>query len=341
MERYSRQILLPQIGPEGQARLRGARVLLVGVGALGSAIAELMTRAGIGFLRIADRDIVERSNLQRQMLFDESDARDGVPKAVAAARRLAAINSDVRIDPQPVDVATDNIVSVAEDVDLILDGTDNAATRYLVNDAAVKLGKPWVYGACVGVEGRMMALTAAQGPCLRCVFPDPPAPGELPTCDTVGVLGPVAAIVGACQAIAALRLIASGAEAAGRLLVIDGWNFSVRTVDLSSARDPQCPCCGLMRFEFLDAPTQTGAVLCGRQAVQIRPARAVRLDLDRLSRRMQQAGVEHRRTTVFARIQVPGETGLSLTAFADGRAIVQGTSDLTRARSLYDRFIGG
>lgn len=343
MDRYARQIVLPQIGREGQEKLRAARVLLVGVGALGSTIAEQLVRAGVGFLRVVDRDVVEPSNLQRQVLYDEADARDAVPKAVAAARRLGQINSDVTIEALAADVAGDNILSVARDADLILDGTDNVATRYLINDAAVKLARPWVYGACVGVEGRVMAIDPpGGGPCLRCVFPNPPAAGELPTCDTAGVLGPVAAMVGALQALAAIRLLIDRDRAGnGVLLSLDGWNGRIRPADFSRSRSPDCPCCGGKRFEFLDAPPQTGAVLCGRQAVQVRPARAAPLDLTGLAGRLSRAGVEIRATPVFVRLRVPGDDGVSITAFADGRAVVQGTADPVRAKSLYDRYIGG
>ncbi len=211
--RYHRQILLPQIGQAGQDSLLAARVLIVGCGALGSTIAEQLARAGVGHLRIADRDIVELTNLQRQVLFDESDARQGLPKVVAAAQRLAKINSEIAIEPRVVDVDADNIEDLVSGVDLILDGTDNVATRYLINDVSVKLGIPWVYGACVGTEGRVMVIRPKIGPCLRCIFPQPADPSELATCDTAGVLGPVAAVVGAMQALAAIKLISSDRSA--------------------------------------------------------------------------------------------------------------------------------
>lgn len=351
-DRYARQVLLPQIGPAGQERLRAARVLLVGCGALGTTLAEQLVRAGVGFLRLADRDVVEWSNLQRQVLFDESDARDGTPKAIAAAARLRRVNSDVEIEPHAVDVASDNLLTLADGCDLLLDGTDNVATRYLLNDAAVKTRRPWVYGACVGVEGRVMAIDlresaideepAVAGPCLRCVFPTPPAPGELPTCDTAGVLGPVAAVVASFQAVAAIQLLVGDRSPVGRMLAIDGWRGVVRTIDLARARRPDCPCCAGNEFEFLDASPQTGAVLCGRQAVQVRPGRPTVLDLASLAARLQAAGgLGVRATPAFVRVEVPGADGVTLTAFADGRAIVQGTADPARARSLYDRYIGG
>jgi adenylyltransferase/sulfurtransferase len=227
-------------------------------------------------------------------------------------------------------------------VNLILDGTDNVATRYLINDAAVKLGKPWVYGACVGVEGRVMAIDPpAGGPCLRCVFANPPAAGELPTCDTAGVLASVAAIVASWQVVAAIQvLIGQPAEATRKMLSIDGWRGDVRSMDLTTARQPDCPCCGRRKFEYLDTSPQTGATLCGRNAVQIRPPRATSLDLPALADRLQYAGGEVRLAPAFVRVGLP-DNNLTLTAFADGRVIVQGTSDVARAKSLYDRFVGG
>jgi len=338
MKRYHRQTLLPQIGPEGQRKLRDAGVLLVGCGALGTNVAEQLVRAGIGRLRIADRDVVELSNLQRQTLFSESDAREGIPKAEAAAARLRAINSEVTVEAHAVDVAGDNILSLAEDVDVIIDGTDNVFTRYLINDTAVRLGKPWVYGACVGVEGRVMAVLPRISPCLRCVFRDPPAGHELATCDTAGVLGSVAAIVASLQAILAVQLIVGEARQATRhLLAIDGWNMNVRRIELSD-RAVDCPCCMREVFEFLDASRPVGEVLCGRDAVQVRPPRAIRVDLASLASRLGGLG-EIRQSPGFLRFK-PADSLVTLTVFCDGRAIVQGTADLARARSLYARYVG-
>ncbi len=212
MNRYHRQTLLPQFGAEGQARLAAAPVLVVGCGALGSVLADQLVRAGVGYTRVVDRDVVEITNLQRQVLFDEADARDGAPKAIAAARRLAAVNSSVVIEPIIADVHARNVEEIAGvgeaggawKADLILDGTDNVETRYLLNDVSIKHGVPWVYGACVGTEGRVMLVRPGKSPCLRCIFPEPPGPGELPTCDTAGVLGAASAVVASLQVAAAL-----------------------------------------------------------------------------------------------------------------------------------------
>jgi adenylyltransferase/sulfurtransferase len=337
--RYDRQLRLPQFGRAGQDRLRAATVLLVGCGALGTTVADLLARAGVGRLRIVDRDVVELSNLHRQTLFDEADARAGVPKAVAATRRLAAVNGDVTVEPLVVDLAADNVLAVMSDVDLVIDGTDNAATRYLLNDAAVRLDRPWVYGACVGTEGRVMTVIPGQSPCLRCLFERPPDPGELPTCDTVGVLGSVAALVAAWQATAAIQVLSGAAPTAGRqLLVIDAWAWKVRSIALSDARRADCPCCAGRRFEFLERPPESSVSLCGRDAVQVRPGQATRIDLDALATRLRQAGTVER-TPFLLRLDL-SDPPARLTVFPDGRAIVHGTTELARARSLYDRFVG-
>jgi molybdopterin/thiamine biosynthesis adenylyltransferase len=338
MDRYHRQSLLPFIGPEGQARLAAARVLLVGCGALGGVVADQLVRGGIGYLRIADRDIVELTNLQRQVLFDEADAQGGVPKAAAAARRLAAVNSAVAVEPAVVDVHAGNLPELMAGVDLIVDGTDNAETRYLINDAAVRAGVPWVYGGCVSADGRVMAVRPGVTACLRCVFPDPPAVGELPTCDTAGVLGPAAAVVASLQVIAAFKLIL-GVEADG-LTVLDLWRNRFRMVETGGPR-ADCPCCGRREFPFLERSVEGGAAhLCGRDAVQVRPVTAGRTDLALLATKLAAAGAVER-TPFLLRCRPEGEAGITLTVFGDGRTLVGGTVDVGRARSLVSRYLGG
>jgi adenylyltransferase/sulfurtransferase len=341
-------MLLPQIGEKGQARLAQASVLLVGCGALGSTIAEQLARAGVGFIRIADRDIVELTNLQRQVLFDEDDARDGLPKAVAAAQRLSKINSTIKLDPQVVDVDAANIESllsidnrqpaIGNRVDLVLDGTDNVQTRYLINDVSVKLDIPWIYGACVGTEGRVMAVRAG-GPCLRCVFPEPADPRELATCDTAGVLGPAATIVGALQATCAIKILSGNESAlANEMLTLDIWTNRIRTISVADAREADCPACGQRKFEFLDSAKQDVTIrLCGRNAVQVRSGLAA-LSLEEAAKRLRRAG-QVRASAYMVRCDLAaGE--MSLTAFSDGRIIVQGTDDPARARSVVARFFG-
>jgi molybdopterin-synthase adenylyltransferase len=337
--RYHRQILLPQIGEAGQARLGQARVLLVGCGALGSTIAEQLARSGIGFIRIADRDIVELTNLQRQVLFDETDALKGLPKAIAAAQRLAKINSGITVEPRVVDVDAGNIEKQSENVDLILDGTDNVQTRYLINDFSVKCDIPWLYGACVATEGRVMAVRPGIGPCLRCIFPEPPDPRELATCDTAGVLGPVAAIVGAMEALAAIKLLSGNESAiASEMLSFDLWSNHIRSISTSDGKRPDCPACGQRQFQFLDSSQHDmTARLCGRNAVQVRSASAA-LSLPDAARRLQGAG-QVQESQYMVRCTL-AEGGLSLTAFEDGRIIVQGTSDPARARSVVARCLG-
>ena len=338
MSRYHRQTLLPQIGLAGQNRLADARVLLIGCGALGTHLAEQLARAGVGFLRIVDRDIVEETNLQRQVLFDESHAARGWPKAAAAAERLAAINSTITIDPQVVDAHAGNIESFLEGrIDLMLDGTDNVATRYLLNDVAVKHGIPWIYGACVGVDGRMMPIRPGQTACLRCVFPTPPRPGELPTCDTAGVLASAAAVVASLQGVAALKLL-TGQPPAEELISINLWSNRFHTLSLTDAKRADCPCCGLQQFEFLShPPSESTVTLCGRGAIQIRGDR--KIALNDFSRRWSSLGtVEHNR--FFVRLALTDPKEIRLTLFADGRLIVQGTRDPARAKSIYARFVG-
>jgi adenylyltransferase/sulfurtransferase len=340
MDRYHRQTLLPFVGEAGQARLGSARVLLVGCGALGSVIADQLVRAGLGHLTIADRDLVELTNLQRQVLYDEADAREGTPKALAAAARLRAVNSSVTVEPRVIDVHSGNIEDLIAHVDLIFDGTDNVETRYLVNDAAVKHGAPWVYGACVGVEGRVMAIRPGVGPCLRCLFATPPLVGELPTCDTAGVLGPAAALVASIQVAAGLRLLL-GIEARDEpLITVDVWTGRFRTIDAGERR-ADCLCCGQRRFEFLDRPVeQSVAALCGRNAVQVRAARPANgISLGDVAARLERVG--HVQVQPFLiRCQLRDQDGLGLTVFGDGRAIVHGTSDLAHARALVSRFLG-
>jgi adenylyltransferase/sulfurtransferase len=348
-DRYHRQTLLPQIGRAGQARLAASRALVVGCGALGTVIAEQLVRAGVGTVRIVDRDVVELSNLQRQTLFDESDAADGVPKAVAARERLRRVNSSVTLEALVQDFHPGNAEELAgisagdgrPPVDLILDGTDNVETRYLINDLAVKHGIPWVYGACVGTEGRVMTVRPAETACLRCLFPEPPGPGELPTCDTAGVLGPLAGVVASLQAVAALKLLSGQSEAIRReLTVIDVWSNRLRTIDLTDARRGDCQTCAERRFDSLDVRAVSRPVsLCGRNAVQVRPETRVGIELEVLAKRLEPFGVVTR-TPYLLRLAPLDDQTLQLTVFSDGRLVVGGTSDLNRARSLYARYIG-
>ncbi len=337
MERYSRQILFEGIGEAGQRRLRGARALVLGCGALGSAQVEMLARAGVGRLTIADRDFVEESNLQRQSLFTEQDARERVPKAAAAARRVGEINSDVECEAVVADVNGSNVERLVEGCEVVLDGTDNFATRYLMNDACVKRGVPWVYGAAVGSYGVTMTVRPRETACLRCVFPEIPAAGSAETCDTAGVIMPVIAVVAAVQVAEALKLLTDNVESLnGGLMQFDVWRNEWRRVSLAGP-DPSCPACAHGRFDSLDAErAEMATVLCGRDAVQVSPARPSELDLDALAARLRGVG-EVKSNVYLVRLRAGG---YELTVFRDARAIVRGTDDPATARSLYARYVG-
>jgi adenylyltransferase/sulfurtransferase len=337
LDRYSRQMRYAPIGEAGQRKLLASRALVCGCGALGSVMADQLVRAGLGFLRIVDRDTVELTNLQRQVLFDESDAADGTPKAIAAANRLRAINTAITIEPHVADVDSESIEDLMREIDVVLDGTDNVHTRYLINDAAVKHAVPWVYGACVGTEGRVMPVIPGKSACLRCVFPEAPDPGELPTCDTAGVLGPVAAMAASLQVISAIKLLLG--QPAAELISFDGFAPRFRVTETSAARRADCRTCGRRQFEYLDAPAGDGARLCGRHAVQVRPPRRVSWSLDDLANKLQFVACV-RQTPYLLRFDVPDCPELSASVFSDGRAIIHGTDDLGRAKSIYARFIG-
>lgn len=343
-DRYHRQQLLPQLQAAGQARLLQAQVLLIGCGALGCNIAQQLVRSGVGHLRIVDRDLVDLTNLHRQVLFTEEDAREQAPKAIAAARALRQVNSAVTVEPVVADVHSGNIEAIATKDGfrpaVILDGTDNAGTRYLVNDYAVREGISWVYGACVGVEGRVMAVVPGKTPCLRCIYPEPPGAGELATCDTAGVLGASAAIVGAMQAAVAIRLIVTG-EGPDGLLALDAWGMRFRTIRTADARREDCVCCGQKRFELLNRPAASdAATLCGRDAVQVRGLNGDGVDMEQLAARLQTAG-RVKASEVMVRCELADGSGLTLSVFADGRTIVAGTSDVARARTVVARYVGG
>ncbi|MDT5294945.1 MAG: molybdopterin-synthase adenylyltransferase [Acidobacteriota bacterium] len=337
MERYSRQILFEGIGEEGQRRLCESRALVVGCGALGSAQVEMLARAGVGRLRVVDRDFVEESNLQRQTMFTERDARERAPKAVAAARRVAEINSDVKCEAVVADVNQSNVERLVEGCGVVLDGTDNFATRFLLNDACVKRGVAWVYGAAVGSYGVTMTVRPLDGPCLRCVFPEVPAAGSAPTCDTAGVIMPIISIVAAVQVTEALKLLTGRTESLhGGLMQFDVWRNEWRSIALKE-RAPDCPACVLGRFETLEAEAgDLTTVMCGRNAVQVTPRGTARLDLDALAARLRAAG-EVKANAYLVRLHT-GE--YELTVFQDARAIVRGTEDVGVARSLYARYVG-
>ena len=336
-ERYSRQVLFNGIGSSGQRRLLHSRVLIVGCGALGSAHAESLSRAGVGKLRIADRDFVEATNLQRQTMFTERDASERIPKAIAAANHIGEINSEIEVEPEITDVNHSNIERLVKDCDLVLDGTDNFATRYLINDACVKHQITWIYGAAVGSYGVTMTIQPHQTPCLRCVFEEAPPAASAPTCDTAGVIMPIISVVSAVQVTEALKLLTGQTEDLHRsLMQFDVWRNEWRKIN-PGLPSPECSTCGLGNFTTLEAASgDFAAVLCGRNAVQISPAQATRLDLPELAERLRVTG-EVKVNDYLLRFRT-GE--FELTVFQDARSIIRGTSEITTARSLYAKYIG-
>jgi adenylyltransferase/sulfurtransferase len=336
-ERYSRQILFSGIGKEGQARLLRSRVLIVGCGALGSAQAESLARAGVGNLRIVDRDFVEASNLQRQTMFTERDALERTPKAIAAANHIREFAAGIAVEPEIADVNKSNIERLIKDCDVVLDGTDNFATRYLINDACVKHEIDWIYGAAVGSYGVTMTIRPHQTACLRCVFEEAPPAASAPTCDTAGVIMPIISIVAAVQIAEALKLLTGQVESLHRsLMQFDVWRNEWRKINPGPPA-PGCSTCSLETFETLEAVAgDCAAVLCGRNAVQISPAQATQLDLRQLAVRLKATG-----EVKFNEYLLRFRTGdYEITVFQDARSIISGTSEVQIARSLYAKYIG-
>ena len=337
-QRYSRQVLFAPIGETGQKRIMQARAALIGCGGLGSVAADILVRAGIGFLRIVDRDFVEESNLQRQVLFDTRDVRDNLPKAEAARRKLAEINPDTEVAAVVRDVNSTTIMAAVKDVDLIVDGTDNFETRYLINDAAVSLETPWIYGSAVGSFGMAAGIVPQRGPCLCCLFEDAPPPGAAPTCDNAGVLASIIHIVASIQATEALKLLCRGDDGPGGTMhYVDVWKGEYRTVRIANARNPDCETCGRRTFRYLNAERGSFTTsMCGRDAVQISWKEKHVVDFPGLAETLRPSGeVSYNR---FMLKFDNGETRITL--FPDGRAIVEGTTDPDRARELYAKFIG-
>ncbi|GIQ69885.1 thiazole biosynthesis adenylyltransferase ThiF [Xylanibacillus composti] len=339
-ERYSRQHLFAPIGRSGQEKLARASIAIVGMGALGSALADMAARAGIGEIRLIDRDFVEFSNLQRQMLYDESDASRYLPKTEAAAIRLAAINSEVSLIPRVADLHAGNAEELLHGTDLILDGSDNFTVRYLLNDYAIKMGIPYIYGGAVASRGVCYPVLPERGPCLRCLFPNPPERGTAETCDTAGVISPIIHAITAMQMAEALKCLVGDLDAVQKQLVqLDLWRNHWSQIDVSQAKRPDCPACAERRFEFLDDQTAVGwsQTMCGRNSVQIRPAQPASLDFDAMVKKLSPVGRVER--TPFLLRFMPDDTH-TLVLFPDGRALIQGTEDPTMARSLYSRYVG-
>jgi adenylyltransferase/sulfurtransferase len=336
-ERYSRQILFSGIGNEGQRRLQESRAIIIGCGALGSAQVESLARAGVGKLRIADRDFVEASNLQRQTMFTERDASERTPKAIAAANHIREINQEIEVEPEIVDVNHSNIERLIGDCDVVLDGTDNFATRYLINDACVKHEVNWIYGAAVGSYGVTMTIQPHQTPCLRCVFEEAPPAATAPTCDTAGVIMPIISIVAAVQVAEAIKLLTGQNEKLhGSLMQFDVWRNEWRKIN-PGPPSPDCQTCGLARFTTLEAASgEFAAVLCGRDAVQISPGQSTQVNFEELAHRLRVIG-EVKFNDYLLRFRTEE---FEMTVFQDARSIIRGTSEIKTARSLYAKYIG-
>ena len=332
-ERYSRQIFFPPIGEAGQNKIRNATVCIVGCGALGSFQAEALARAGIGRLRLVDRDYVDYTNLQRQWLYDETDARNESPKAIAAAHRLQSINQQVQLEPLVIDLTPSNAEETVAGCGLILDGSDNFETRYLLNDLSVKLRIPWIYGAAIGSYGIVMPVVPYRGPCLACVYPEPPS-GIQPTCDVSGVLASTTASVAALQVAVALRLLVGWPDLQCRIHTFDIWESKSKQLDAGDP-DPKCRVCAAREFRFLDGQRRAPVSLCGRNAVQLHDSTRP-INLEQLATRLRPLG-EVRVNEFALRMTIPK---YHLTFFPDGRAIIKGTTDVGVARSLYARLVG-
>ncbi|MCC6511929.1 MAG: ThiF family adenylyltransferase [Pirellulaceae bacterium] len=338
--RYRRAAQFASLGVDGQQRIEASRVLVCGCGALGSVIAERLARSGVGHMRIVDRDWVEHTNLQRQTLFTEEDARNSEPKAIAAATALRAINSEIEIEPLVEDVTHLNIQRLAADVDLILDGTDNFETRLLINDYAMVHRVPWVHGGCLGSSGQVMSILPGETACFRCLVTELPPRDALPTCDTAGVLGPAIGVIASWQAAEALKILSGHREAVCRqLITIDTWHTSCRMLSLDALRAAgSCPACTGREFPFLsgERAVQT-TVLCGKNAVQLSAASATDIvDLDQLSARLQSVGTLTKNPFL---LRLKTDTHV-LTVFRDGRTIVEGTTETAEARTIVARLLG-
>ncbi len=338
-ERYSRQMLFPEIGDKGQERLTQSKVAIFGCGALGTVQADALCRAGIGNLRIIDRDFIEESNLQRQTLFSEDDVRAGLPKAVAAQRRLRQVNSLVTVEPLVMDVNYKNVESLAEGMDLILDATDNFETRFLLNDVAVKHRKPWIYGASVGSYGLSMTVIPYETPCLRCIFETMPPPGMSPTCDTAGVLASIVNIIASIQVAEAIKILTGNLHRINRKMIFfDVWENSWKRFEIANAKDQgECPVCRLGRYEFLEGKEGSSVTtLCGRNSVQINQPGGHQLDFELLAKRLTPLGTVQFNRFLF-RFTVDS---YEVAVFPDGRGIVKGTKDPNVARSIYAKYVG-
>ncbi len=339
--RYARQIQFAPIGADGHERIAKSRVAILGCGALGTVAADIMSRAGVGHLRLIDRDVVEWSNLQRQSLYVEQDAIDGRSKADAACERLSAINSEIKVEPIVADVTSSNIRGILKDSDLVIDAADNFLIRFLLNDWALSTATPWVHGGCVGAVGQVRLFRSDGAPCFRCLVPEPPPAAAVDTCDTAGVVGSATHVIASLQATEALKWLSGNRQAVREtMLSVDLWSNRIRELKISLSSQ-SCPACGKLDFEFLDGAravhAESAAVLCGRDAVQISNPSPADVDLAQMAKRWNGLG-RIQSTRFFVRLFLDNK---HLTLFRDGRVVVTGTDQISEARTLCDRFIGG
>lgn len=339
LARYARQMRFAPLGVEGQRQLAESSALVVGCGALGSVIANTLARAGVGRLRIVDRDFLELNNLQRQVLYDEDDVASGLPKAIAARNRLVRINSQIEIEAEVTDVDATNIARLASGVQVIVDGTDNFETRYLLNDASLKFNVPWVYGGCIGAEGQTLTVIPGRTPCLRCLMPDPPPPGSTETCDSAGILATIINVVASIEANEAIKILSGRIEAVSRTWnVFDLWENTFRQIKLDNFQgSAECPACTGREFPWLEGKRGSHtAVLCGRNAVQLSFPNREAVSLDEVAAKLSAVGTVSR-NKYLVRANV-GD--YQITVFPDGRAVIGGTEEEAEARSVYARYVG-
>ena len=340
LDRYVRQMRYPPVGEEGQQKLSQGRALICGCGALGSVLANTLARAGVGNLRLVDRDFLETNNLQRQVLYDEQDVAAGIPKAIAAQTRLQAINSQINIEAVVTDVDHTNIGDLLDQVDVILDGTDNFETRFLLNDAALQFDIPWIYGGCIGAAGQTMTIVPGETPCLHCLMQGgPPPPGTTPTCDSAGILGPIVNVIASYQAVEALKLLSGNRTAINRdLTVFEMWDNRIRQVKLDGLlASTDCPSCKQGERPWLTGQRGSHtAVLCGRNAVQLSFPEQGALSLPQLEEKLTGLG-QVTRNQYLLRAEIEP---YRITVFPDGRAIIGGTDDISEAKTVYARYIG-
>lgn len=335
INRYSRQTVFPKIGADGQQKLLSSRVAIIGIGALGTVIANNLCRSGIGFLRLIDRDYVELSNLQRQTLFNEQDVAEQMPKAVAAYNHLSKVNSEIALDPVVADINSSNIEELIKDADLVLDGSDNAEVRHLMNEACHKLKIPWVYGAVLGSLGMTMNILYGDRPCFRCFQPHIPAPGSYPTCSTAGVLNMITGIIASIESAEAIKILIGSPDVSKKLSIIDVWENTAEHLIINQA--PDCPICGRGNYELLgQSKGAYSTSLCGRDSIQIVPGIPASIDFALMAEKLKMAG-----TVKFNRFMLNFDDGrIAFNLFADGRAIIKNAKDDMAAKSVYSEYIG-